>query len=87
MKLREFIRKRPHLVWYTRNYNDLSEASVLEAVLNYGDWDDVQKLIKIIGVKKVAEIFKKQTNARRRRINYYPKIVHYFKLYFNAHAS
>jgi len=44
MTLLNFIKKRPYLFWSTKNYKDLSEGAVVEAVLNYGDFDDVQKM-------------------------------------------
>ena len=82
----EFIKQRPHLIWYTKNYDDLNAEAVVEATLNYGNWEDVQTLIRIIGIKEMARIFKAQTNPRRMRINYHPKTAHFFKLYFNRHA-
>lgn len=84
MTINEFIKQRPHLVWYTRNYDGLSKEAIVEAVLNYGDWDDIQKLLKIIGIKKTARIFEKQIN--RRRCNYNDKVKNYFKLYFSRYA-
>lgn len=84
MKLENFIKKRPHLIWYTKNYKGLTAESVVEATLNYGDWDDVQTLIKILGMKRTAEIFKKK--SRQKRSNYDLRVKHYFKLYFKAHA-
>jgi hypothetical protein len=38
--------------------------SIAENVLNFGDWDDVQELIRIIGIKKVAEIFWKESKPK-----------------------
>lgn len=84
MQLGAFIKKRPYLIWYTRNYEGLSPESIVEATLNYGDWEDVQTLIKIIGIKKTARIFRKQISGWR--TNYYPQIQNYFKLYFNKYA-
>lgn len=78
------MKKRPHLVWYVKDPGKLSEDSIVEHVLNYGDWDDVQKMIKILGMKKTAKIFKEY--AFRTRTNYYPDIRHYFNLYFNKYA-
>ena len=85
MTLESFIRKRPYLIWYTKNYAGLSAESIVEATLNYGDWDDVQKLIKILGIKRTARIFEKDTH--RARVNYHPKTVHFFHLYFNRHVA
>lgn len=86
MTIHDFIKKRKYLIWYTKNFDGLSPESIVEATLNYGNWDDVLALIKILGIKKIARIFAKQTNPHRMRINYHPKTVHFFKLYFNRHA-
>ena len=84
-ELKKFMKARKHLVWYVKNPENLPAESVVEHTLNYGDWDDVQKLIKILGIKKTAEIFRKQTIGPR--FNYRPEVMNYFKLYFNAHAN
>ena len=84
MTLQNFIKKRKYLVWYTNNFDGLSPEAIVEATLNYGNWDDVLKLIQILGIKETARIFKAQ--ARRQRSNYRPEIKHYFTLYFQAHA-
>ena len=87
MKIRTFIEKRPHLVWYTQNYENLSLESIVEAVLNYGNWDDFQALIKILGIREVAKIFRKKSKPSKiGRQNYHPKIINYFNLYFNKYA-
>jgi len=87
MRLNEFIKKRPHLIWYTKNYDGLSAESIVEATLNYGGWDDVQTLIKILGIKKVAKIFRaKSKKSKMGRCNYRPEIKNYFQLYFNKYA-
>ena len=85
MTINDFIKKRPHLVWYTKNYDGLSEEAIVEAVLNYGDWDDVQEMIKILGIKKVAKIFSKE--SQKTRCNYFSDIKNYFNLYFNKYAK
>ncbi|HHD92187.1 MAG TPA: hypothetical protein ENL06_01005 [Candidatus Portnoybacteria bacterium] len=64
----------------------MDDTSILEATLNYGDWDDVQELFKIIGLKRAAKIFRQQTALDRRRCNYHPKTKHYFNLYFNKYV-
>jgi len=79
-----FIRARPYLVWYTKNYNELSPDSIVEAVLNYGDWNDVKELERILGVEKVAEIFKR--NSERKRSNYREKTREFFSRYFRKYA-
>ena len=84
MTISNFIKKRPYLVWGTRNYGNLSEEAIVENVLNYGDIDDVKEMFSILGVKKSAIIFKKQISQKRN--NYRPKIKNYFNLYFKKYA-
>lgn len=84
MTIHEFIKKRPYLIWYVKDLDKVSERAIVEAVLNYGDFDDVKKMIDILGIKKVASIFRKQ--AKQKRCNYYPEIKNYFTLYFNKYA-
>lgn len=84
MTIQDFIKQRPYLVWYTKNYDNLSPDSVVEAVLNYGDWNDFKKMIKILGIKKTSEIFEKESN--KKRSNYRPEVKNYFHLYFHKYA-
>lgn len=84
MKAQDIIKRKPSLLWYTKNYDALSDEAVVEAVLQYGDWGDIQKLFSILGIRRTARIFRKQTT--RRRCNYDEKVKHYFQLYFAHHA-
>ena len=84
--LYDFISKRKHLIWYVRDYRALSEESVVEAVLNLGNWRDFQELVRLLGIEKVASMFYKQLRTGRQRGNYYPDVVNYFTLYFKKHA-
>lgn len=81
----EFIKQRKYLVWSTQHYDDLSEEAIVEAVLNYGNWNDVQEMIGILGIEKVATIFR--TFAFQERTNYRDDIRYYFDLYFKKYAS
>jgi hypothetical protein len=84
MTLQQYIKKRPYLVWHTNNLDNLSDEAIIEAVLNYGDFSDVKKIIKMLGIKKVAKIFKKKNKQKRN--NFSPKISNYFKLFFKQYA-
>ena len=84
MKINNFAKKRSGLFWDIRDFDALNEEAIVERILNYGDWKDVQGLIKILGINKTAKIFKKQ--SCRLRCNYRPEIKNYFKLYFNKYA-
>ncbi len=83
--LQDYMRAHPQLVWYVKDTSKLSPDSVVEHVLNYGTWQDVQELITILGVRKMAEIFRTQSHQSRN--NYRPEIRHYFDLYFTRYAA
>ena len=84
MNTGDFVRKRKYLFWSTRNYDGLSNAAVVEGVLNYGDMNDVRELIALLGIREVAKVFHENTN--RARVNYRPEVVNYFRLYFQKYA-
>ena len=87
MTIHQFIKARPHLIWYVKNLDKLSEESIVEHVLNYGDWDEVQTMIKILGIKKTAKIFRaKSKPSAMGRQNYSEKTKNFFNIYFNKHG-
>jgi len=71
-------------VWYTKNYDDLSEKSILEAVLNYGDWEDFLFLKKTLGLERIYNLFNEM--RAQRRVNLRPQVVNYFSKYFAKYA-
>lgn len=85
MAISNFVKKRKHLFWSTKNYNSLSNGAVVECILNYGDMDDVRELIALLGIQEVARIFYK--NINRARVNYRPEVANYFQLYFQKYAK
>ena len=85
MTLAEFIKQRKYLVWSTDNYDNLGPEVITEAVLNYGDFGDIDELKKIIGIKKMAKIFRKA--AKQKRTNLRPEIVNYYNLYLKRYAK
>ncbi len=84
MDIRSFAKKHNYFFWYVREPENLSKESIVEHVLNYGDWKDFKELVAVLGVVEIAEIFRKQ--AEKERSNYRPKIKNYFEAYFNEHA-
>lgn len=82
-ELQKFIKKR-RLIWYVKDYESLDEQSIVEHVLNYGNWDDFLEMIRIMGIERAAEVFRE--NAFRPRTNYRRRTRDYFKHYFDAHA-
>jgi len=87
MTLEKFLKSKPYLTWYIADKKNISPAVAVEMILNYGNWQDVKKLIKILGIKKVAEIFKeKSKKSKIGRTNYRPEVINYFSLYFKKYA-
>ena len=80
----DFIKKRRYLIWSVKDFSNISDESVVENTLNYGDFDDVKELISVMGWEEVSSIFKKQVKAKRS--NYRPEIANYFKLFFKKYA-
>jgi len=85
MTIHDFAKKRKYLFWSTRNIAGLNPEAVVEATLNYGDWEDFKQLVRILGIKRVAKIFRAQT-TNQWRTNYQPKVAHYFSLFFKKYA-
>lgn len=83
MNVNDIIKNKPYLAWYVKDPSSLSEESVLEHVLNYGNWDDVQRFISIKGKENTANLFNK--TLTNKRTNYSPVIKSYFYRYFNQH--
>ncbi|EKD45904.1 MAG: hypothetical protein ACD_69C00081G0004 [uncultured bacterium] len=87
MTIHDFIKTRQQLIWWVKDYDQLNDSAIVEATLNYGDWNDVQTLFKILGLTKVAKIFQAQSKpSKLGRQNYSAKTKNYFTLYFKAHA-
>ncbi len=84
MRVQDIIINKPYLAWYIDSLENMSDESVLEHVLNYGDFDDVKKYIEIKGIKQTSKIF--DNSIKKERSNYRPEIVHYFTLYFKKYA-
>lgn len=82
--LQKLISQKPYLIWYTKNYQDLSLEAIIEAILNYGSWQDFKFTEKTLGVKKIAQIFYKL--GAQKRSNFHPLAKNYFSLYFDKYA-
>jgi hypothetical protein len=85
MTIQTYAQNKPYLFWSTNNIAHLSDEAVVEGILERGDFDDVQKIIKIMGINKVSKIFFHLTGKKRNNLS--PKTINYFKLYFNKYAS
>lgn len=84
MIINDIIKAKPYLAWYVKEPEKLSEESVLEHVLNYGNWEDVQQFIKIKGRTNTKKLFYKTLSNKR--TNYDPVISSYFTRYFKGNV-
>jgi len=83
----EFIKENSRLFWWIKpeEKENIEISFLVETILNYGNEKSVRKLFDLIGIEKVAEIFFRQTSGER--INYHPRTLNYFRLYFQRHAQ
>lgn len=86
MSRQQIIEKHKSLFWYTpeAEKQSISDALLVERILNDGSLDDVRELIHVLGGKRVAEVFFSATG--RQKSNYYPEIYHFFSLVLKKYA-
>ncbi len=82
-KLLGVFHEKRYLAWYVRDVKNISKKSLLEHILNFGNWEDYLDAEESLGIKDAKEIFddlKKgaRTNLREKTINYFEK---YFQRY------
>ena len=79
---RKFIEDHDCRFWYTPapKGENVTDELLVETILNYGSWEDVQELFNVMGLKNVATVFGGMIG--RKKLNYFPEIHNYFNLYF-----
>lgn len=82
-KLLKLFYKKAYLAWYIKDVKKVSQSSLLEHILSYGDWKDYLEAEKALGIKYTKEIFndlkeRPRSNLRKKTINYFDK---YFQRY------
>jgi hypothetical protein len=82
--INEYVKTKPYLVWYTKNYNELSEKSIVESVLNYGNWEDYLFVERSLGINETKTIFNFLKDQKRTNLR--PQTINYFSNYFNKYA-
>ena len=82
----EFIKSHGSLFWYTpeREKTNVSDELLVERILNDGTLDDFRELRRIMGAKRLADVFFSATG--RKALNYYPEIRNFFTLVLKDHA-
>lgn len=85
--IENYIELRKDLFWsiHDSQKKNISEAVLVETILNYGTLEDVRELINLLGLKHIADIFYNATENRQRK-NYFPQVENFFKLYFDRHV-
>lgn len=85
-EIKQFIRENSYLFWWIKKESkeNISLNVLVETILNFGNEKSVKKLFDLLGIKKVAEFFYQDTN--RIRVNYHPRTVQFFNLYFKKNA-
>ncbi len=86
MSREQIIEKHSALFWYTPDEQKhyISDALLVERILNDGTLDDCRELVETLGGKRVAEVFFAATG--RQKANYYPEIYHFFSLILQKYA-
>lgn len=84
-KREKLIKDYSYLLWYVPEAakQKISDYTLVEMILNNGDWQGFKRLIDTLGLKKVSDIFFEQLS--RKRNNYRKQTRHFFTLYFNEH--
>ena len=89
-EIKAFIREHSVLFWYTPEdkKEEISEELLVEMILNYGDLEAIQKLIELMGIKQVADIFFTSVKlSERRKGNYFDTTLNFFTFFFQRYAS
>jgi len=80
-KLLKLFYQKPYLAWYVKDTKTMSKESMLEHILNYGDWNDYLHAEEALGLKNTKAIFddlknKSRSNLRKKTVNYFDKYFH-----------
>ncbi|MFY8188429.1 MAG: hypothetical protein ACOVLC_10780 [Flavobacterium sp.] len=83
----EFIEKNKHLFWYIKKeaIPNISNEVLVEFIFNYGTWDDVKELIKIIGFQELKRVY--ETITDRQAGNYLPEMLDLMERITTKYAS
>ncbi len=86
-KLKEFIKEHSNLFWYTPKdkKENISLELLMETILNYGSLSDCLRLFELIGNDTALKILQKAEG--RKKMNYYPEIYNFFKIYLTKNAQ
>lgn len=71
----EFIEKNKHLFWYIKKeaIPEIGNEVLVEFIFNYGTWDDVKELVRIIGFDELKRVY--EGIDERKAGNYIPEML------------
>lgn len=83
----EFIEKNKDLFWYIKKeaIPNISNEVLVEFIFNYGTWDDVKELIRIIGFQELKRVY--ETITDRQVGNYLPEMLDLMERITTKYAS
>lgn len=84
-QLPSWLKRHRGLWWWVADVTKLSDESILEGVMNYGDWKDFLQLKQWWGLTKIRQLFKRMTTQRR--VNLRPPARVLFNDYLTCHAD
>lgn len=86
MTKENYIQQHSALFWYTPTdkKQEISDALLVETILNYGTLEDYRSLLSVLTPQRVAEVFFSATERQKK--NYYPEIYHFFSLLLAQYA-
>ena len=78
--LSQILVDRPDLNWFSPDVASLSEETALETILAYGQWEDIEQAVNLVGKKNLTNVYLKVRNKPRNILS--PKTRSYFDLFF-----
>ncbi|MFH2024268.1 MAG: hypothetical protein ABIK30_00385 [bacterium] len=85
-EIKQLIKDNSPLFWGIKEEEkeNININCLIEVILNYGNEKSVKRLLQLIGVRKVSEIFHQQISGKRN--NYHPRTINFFNLYFKENV-
>ena len=78
----KILSENKELFWDVSDFNTLSEESIEERFLQYGNWKNILDLIQIFGTSKFTKIY--LDIRKKSRVNLSKKTINFFNLYLNV---
>jgi hypothetical protein len=88
-EIKQFIRENSSLFWHIPDdkKEEISKEVLVETILNYGDMKAVGRLLNLLGINEVADIFFRSTAvSNRRKGNYHELTLNFFTHLFRKYA-